>query len=76
MGILGQIRELRTRKKKRQRRSEEMSSQVIVLMETGTLLERGWLEKLRDGSASQIIFYFSLGERQWLLESFLWVLGL
>lgn len=40
MGILGQIRELRRRKKKRQRQSEEMSFQVIVLMETGTLLER------------------------------------
>ena len=76
MGILGQIRELRTRKKKRQRRSEEMSSQVIVLMETGTLLERGWLEKLRAGSASQIVFYFSLGERRWLPEAFLQVLGL
>lgn len=38
MGILGQIRELRRRKKKRHRESEEMSSQVIVLTETGLLV--------------------------------------
>lgn len=39
-----------------------MSSQVIVLMETGALLQRVAGE-LRTESIGQIVFYFSQGER-------------
>lgn len=62
MGILGQIRELRRRKNKR-RQSEEMSSLVIVLMETGTSLQRV-AGVHRAESIRQIVFYFSQGEKK------------
>lgn len=62
MGILGQIRELRRRKNKR-RQSEEMSSLVIVLMETGTSLQRV-AGVHRAESIGQIVFYFSQGEKK------------
>lgn len=74
MGILGQIRELRRRKKKRQRQSEEMSSRVIVLMETGTLLERvaGEIESWERQPNS---FLFQPGREEWLPDPFLAALG-
>lgn len=63
MGILGQIRELRRRETERERQSEEMSSRVIVLMETGARLARvaGEIESRKTPAK---LSFLSGGERE------------